>query len=374
MILSRRAIAVVICLSMVMLAGCKKRTSSVIATLTPSDGTTGVSLTTNVTAQFSGGITLPSDWTQVLTMTVAGSTTNLCTAVNYSPTTNTASCTYGSLDANTKYTITVQNLADTSNVPLADTTSTFTTVSSANTSVSAVTVIFSPTHGTTGVAASAPVTATFSSDITAPSDWTQVMTLTAANSTTNLCSSVTYDSTTLTATCTHAALSANTMYAIGMQSLTDADGSELTVTPVSFTTIGSSAVSVTLKLGDGTSIADQTTGIPVLAQTPLVKAVFSSDIQEPSDSWINHFLIAKTAAPTTNICQLPLNYDAASKTATCTPSCGSNSYLCYGTQYKITVTGLKDSNDMTVPDTSITFTTVPLKFIHQGIHLQLQQP
>lgn len=353
MMLSKRLFAVVICMGM--LAACASYTTLATATLSPSNGSTNVELSTPVTAQFFDNVKVPPDWTKSFILMASGSTANLCTAVNYDPLTETATCTHGFLSANTQYKIAIQNIADSNGSEVSVTPSTFSTTSSLDASISAVMVTFSPHSAATDVSLSMPVTAKFSGAVTAPSDWTQAFTLTAAGSFTNLCATLNYDTTTLTATCFHSSLAPHTQYIITIKDLTDAG--EMTINAMSTFTTGTGSISAKFTLDNAVPIRDGSINLPI---STFVNAIFTGDSPTDSSDWTSYFIVATATDPDTNICS-NISYNPASRTARCAATCGSVNNLCHGTQYSIQIIDLPYGafNETPYSAGPITFTTAP---------------
>ena len=118
-------------------------------------------------------------------------------------------------------------------------------------SSSAVTATLSPVTGATSVALDAAVTAVFSAAITEPADWSSLFTLQLDAAGDSLCTSVTYDSTTLTATCAHADFTRSSAYTATVSGVTDPTGAAVTTASAAFST----APTVTLLRLDGTVLA-----------------------------------------------------------------------------------------------------------------------
>ena len=111
--------------------------------------------------------------------------------------------------------------------------------------VSGVTVTLAPINGATEQAVDATVTAIFSAAITAPADWTTAFTLIAAGATETLCTAVAYDADTLTATCTHADLTALIEHTSTVSGLTDSAGLAIATATAIFTTASASTYTAT---------------------------------------------------------------------------------------------------------------------------------
>lgn len=94
------------------------------------------------------------------------------------------------------------------------------------------TVILSPANMATDIAIDAAVTAVFSAAITEPSasEWLSFFTLQKDGTGNNICTSVTYDASILTATCVHADMDNDTSYTSLITSLTGVRDSSATFT------------------------------------------------------------------------------------------------------------------------------------------------
>ncbi len=129
-------------------------------------------------------------------------------------------------------------------------------------SSSEVTTTLSPAEGATGVALDAAVTAVFSGEITEPADWSSLFTLKLDGAGDSLCTSVTYDSSTLTATCEHADFGRSSVYTVEVSRVTDPTGAAITTASTSF----SSAPTVKLLRLDGTVLELTDRPIPLSAR------------------------------------------------------------------------------------------------------------
>lgn len=142
-----------------------------------------------------------------------------------------------------------------------------------------VTATLLPVNAATGKVAGVAVTATFSAAITAPTTWTDVFTLKKDNAGENLCSSVTYDATTMIATCLHAPLTFGSSYTValsGISGVTDP-------TPVSFGT--SSFFGAVSTAGEMLSFSFDVTAGTVTIKSVSTGAVYATVnyIQDPAD-------------------------------------------------------------------------------------------
>ena len=229
--------------------------SSVTITLAPSDGATGVALDAMVTAIFSGAITEPSDWAGVFTLRKDNAGDTLCTQVTYDSETLTVTCTHDNFEMEGSYTAVVSSAKDADGKDISTAAATFTTAA-VEPNISSLTVTLAPTDGATGVALNAAVTTTFSGAITEPSDWAAVFTLKKDNLGDTLCTQVTYDSNTLTATCTHDNFEVGGSYTAVVSSAKDAEEKDINTTAATFTASASEASVSSFTRTSVTSIAD----------------------------------------------------------------------------------------------------------------------
>lgn len=118
-----------------------------------------------------------------------------------------------------------------------------------------VTVTLSITDGSTSVARNASVTAVFSGAITEPSSWTDAFTLKNDNAGSSLCSSITYDSTTFTATCSHDNLEFSSSYTMAASGIKAADSSDVVAASATFTTAAMPNISSFTKTSAGPGAA-----------------------------------------------------------------------------------------------------------------------
>ncbi len=140
-------------------------------------------------------------------------------------------------------------------------------------------VTLSPADGATEVALDAAVTAVFASAITEPAAWATAFTLKADNAGESLCTSVTYDSTTRTATCVHDALSRGSSYTSSVSGVTTSGGSALDTTTATFATIGSVVISsAKLVRKDGTEL--ETDGTLPIPRSATIKYTLATALTE----------------------------------------------------------------------------------------------
>lgn len=71
--------------------------------LSPADATTQQPVDVEITADFSGVIEIPADWSTVFTLKKGGSGDNLCTVYNYDGGRHIAYCLHDDLDPNASY-------------------------------------------------------------------------------------------------------------------------------------------------------------------------------------------------------------------------------------------------------------------------------
>jgi hypothetical protein len=71
--------------------------------LSPADATTQQPIDVEITAEFSGEIEVPTDWSTVFTVKKGGSGDNLCTDYNYDGGRHIAYCLHDDLENNTSY-------------------------------------------------------------------------------------------------------------------------------------------------------------------------------------------------------------------------------------------------------------------------------
>lgn len=163
-----------------------------------------------------------------------------------------------------------------------------------------VTITFSPEDGATDQTGDVAVTATFSGAIDESTLTTDTFTLKRSSSSSNLCSAVSYDSATKTATCTHDNLEGGETYTVAVTgSVKDSSGRALSASSASFT-VESTAPTASLE-------PTPTSGT--------IKVVFSEAIDSST--------LTSTSLTVTDesgsICS-DLSYDATTQTATCTIS------------------------------------------------------
>lgn len=78
--------------------------------LFPADATTQQPVDVEITADFSGQIEPPEDWSTVFTLKEGGAGDNLCTDYNYDGGQHIATCLHDDLDNNTSYTTLVTGI------------------------------------------------------------------------------------------------------------------------------------------------------------------------------------------------------------------------------------------------------------------------
>jgi thermitase len=174
------------------------KTAPTVTNVSPTDGATGVSRATNVTATFSEAMDPASLTTETVTLVKDGSTTPISAAVSYDEARKTATLDPSTgLEPSTKYTATVKGgtsgAKDQAGNPLAaDKVWSFTAESSSSGDTIAPTVgSVTPANGATGVSRSTTVTATFSEAMD-PATLTN-STVTLKNGSTTVSATVSYD-------------------------------------------------------------------------------------------------------------------------------------------------------------------------------------
>lgn len=291
------------------------------ATLLPADGSVGINPTTPVTAMLSGPIDEPLDWTTVFMLQKNGTGASVCTSVAYDALALTATCVHDPMQADTQYMASISGLAGVNSMQ-----ATF-TVSFAN-------VTFIPADGDVDVDPATLVTATFSGPVAEPADWMAAFVLKKDGVGATLCTSVTYDAATFTATCVHAALTSGKSYTAAISGIAGVVDSQSVFTIKNASMVFSPA--------DGS-----TNVIPSVSIT----AVFSGPIEEPVD-WLS-VLSLKKGGLGPNLCT-SVTYDAPTLTATCV-----HDNLHAGKSYTAAVSGLAGATDgqasFTVKNVTVTF-------------------
>jgi Bacterial Ig-like domain/Protein of unknown function (DUF1565) len=264
-------------------------------------------------------------------------------------TSTTLAYTDSALTANTAYSYTVVAKDAAGNTsPASNTASVTTPAPPPSTDTTAPTVTArTPAVGATGVAAGTAVTATLSEPVQGVDATT--FTLRAAGATAAVAATVGYDAATRVATLTPtAALAAGTTYTAtltgGASAIRDVANNPLATVSWTFTT--AAAADRTAPTVTARSPAADATGIAVGTS---VKATFSEAVQGLTTSTFT----LRAAGATSNVAAA-VAYDAASRTATLTPS----SALAANTRYTATLTnGVKDVAGNPLAATTWTFTT-----------------
>lgn len=110
-----------------------------------------------------------------------------------------------------------------------------------------VSVSFTPTTTATGVSLSTTATATFSAAISEPLSWYKLITLQKNGTGSNLCTSVSYNSTNRTISCGHAALDQNSSYTLTVSGVKDSSNTCIADATGTFTTSGTVPISSVAK-------------------------------------------------------------------------------------------------------------------------------
>jgi len=328
------------------------QTAPVVSSVTPATGSTGVAITSPVTATFNQVMNASTFNSSTFTLTATGGTA-VTGNVSYSSGTSTAVFTPASpLAYNTSYTATittgVQNPAGTA-LGASDTWS-FTTATGPAPTVAS----FTPANGSTGVAANTTVMATFSEAMNASTITASTFTL-APQGGAPVAATVSYDSTTFTATLTpNAPLAPSTMYtAVVTTGVVAATGSAIAnANSLTFTTAAGPVPTVSSVMptsgATGASIATTVTAVFSESMDPSTITTSTFTLTGPG----NTAVAGTVAVSTTNV---------TNDTATFTPSAP----LAYNAAYTalITTGALAASTDLPeVPlgaDYSWSFTTAP---------------
>lgn len=100
-------------------------------------------------------------------------------------------------------------------------------------------ITLSPENGATDVALAVTVKSVFPAAITEPTNWLTALTLKKAGADTTLCSAVSYDTTTRTATCTHDPLETGANYTLAVSGISNAETGTSTFTTTTTTAVSS---------------------------------------------------------------------------------------------------------------------------------------
>jgi hypothetical protein len=296
-------------------------TPPTVASVSPASGATGVAVNTVVTATFSEALNASTITTSSFTLKVG--TTSVSGSVSYNSGTYTATFTpSANLSYSTTYTATLSTaIKDVAGNPLASAYSwSFTTASASAPTVTSV----SPASGATGVAITTAVTATFNMAMTASTITTTSFTLKAG--TTPVSGSVSYNSSTYTATFTPGAnLSYSTTYTATLSTaITNTYGTPLaSAYSWSFTT--ASAPDTTPPTVASTSPVANATGVAI---STTVSATFSEALNALTITTTSFTLKAGATSVSGSI-----SYNSSTYTATFTP--GAN--LTISTTYTATL-------------------------------------
>ena len=293
-----------------------------VTAVTPANASTGVAITSAVTATFSEALNASTLTGSTFTLTPQGGTA-IAATVAYSSSGNVATLTPNApLAYNTTYTATITTGVTSSlgAALAANYTWSFTTATAPPPTVTAVT----PTNGSTGVAITSAVTATFSVVMNSSTITASTFTLVAQGGTTVL-GSVSYNSTTSVATFTPAQdLAYNTTYTATVTTgVSSSAGTALAANYVwSFTT-------------EAAPIPTVTSTVPISGATNVnvsnaLTAIFS---QPMNSSTITASTFTLTGPGSTAVAGT-VTYNTGTSTATFTP----NSALAYSTSYTATIT------------------------------------
>ena len=297
-------------------------TPPTVTATTPGSAATGVAVSSAVTATFSVAMNSSSITTSTFTLTPQGGTA-VSGAVSYSSATNTATFTPGAaLANNTTYTATITTGAtNSSGTALAANYSwSFTTVAAPAPTITAV----SPTTGSTGVAITTALTATFSEAMNASTITASTFTL-AAQGGAAVSGTVSYSSNGNIATFTpNNPLAYNTTYTAtittGVQS---SQGAALAASYTwTFTTATPPVPTVTA--------VTPTSGATSVAITTAVTAAFSVPMNSATITGSTFTLTAQGGGAVAGT----VSYSSANQAATFDPSAS----LAYGTTYTATIT------------------------------------
>jgi hypothetical protein len=220
-------------------------TAPTVTGRTPLASATGVAANSNVTATFSEAVTGVT--TTTFTLRAAGATTDVLATVTQTTGTNEWVLNPNAdLAANTQYTATLTGgsaaIRDTTNLPLATTSWTFTTAAATSTDTTAPTVgggSRTPAQSATGVSRAANATAVFSEQVTNVTTANAIVRpfTTATTLGTAVSATVTYNATTRMVTIDPTnTLAANQRYQVNLlNSITDLAGNRLSSTNASWT-------------------------------------------------------------------------------------------------------------------------------------------
>ncbi len=293
-----------------------------VASFSPQNGASGVSLNTTVSATFSQAMNASTISASTFTLAATGGSAVTGT-VSYDAATFIATFTPSaplSYDANYVATITTGAQTSTGIALASNVTWSFTTVQGATPTVTAVT----PSNSSTGVAVTSAVTATFSEAMVSALINTSTFTL-APQGGSAVAASVSYNSTNLTATLTpSAALAYNTTYTATITTaVTSTQGIPLAENDSwSFTTAPAPIPTVTSTV--------PASGATNVSTSSALSATFS---QPMNQNTITSSTFTLTGPGNTSVSGL-VTYNPGSSTATFTP----NAVLASSTSYTATIT------------------------------------
>ncbi|AMV39250.1 Copper resistance protein CopC [Planctomyces sp. SH-PL62] len=310
------------------------KTAPTVTSRTPGTGSSGVAAGSKVSATFSEAV-------QAGTISFAlksASGATVAATVAYDAASRTATLTPSSaLSGSTTYTATLSGAKDAAGNLMAATSWSFTTAAVDKTAPTVTSR--TPGTGSSGVAAGSKVSATFSEAVQAG---TISFALKSASGAT-VAATVAYDAASRTATLTpSSALSGSTTYTATLSGAKDAAGNLMAATSWSFTT----ATILTDQTAPTVTSRTPGTGSSGVAAGSKVSATFSEAVQAGTISFALKSASGATVAAT-------VAYDAASRTATLTPS----SALSGSTTYTATLSGAKDAAGNLMAATSWSFTT-----------------
>jgi hypothetical protein len=250
-------------------------TPPTVTGVSPVAGATGVPGTVVITATFSEAVNQSTITSSTVYLTPTGSTTPVAASLSYNSTTNTVSLTPSAplaTNANS-YTLTVKSgsagVTDPFGNPLAaDFTSSFTTLD--NTPPTIVTM--SPAPGSTGVLATAVVTATFSEPVNVSTLTSNTVFLTVSGSGTPIAAGISYDAPSRTVTLRPSVpLAGSTQYQVtikgGSAGVQDLAGNPLSADQVwSFTTVPPYASAFIFQSVPASMVAGQSYAVSVTMQ------------------------------------------------------------------------------------------------------------
>ena len=200
----------------------------------------------------------------------------------------------------------------------------------------AATSTVSLVDGATGVALDAPVTTIFSAAIIDPTNWSSSFTLKEDDAGDSLCTAVTYDSATLTATCTHANFERASSYTVSVSGLEDGSGLNIAAASATFQT----SPAVTLLRLDGTVLNITDSPIPRSAR---IKYTLGSAMTDEADRTAIEATITVTDAAAATVAGT-YAWAANDLSVVFTPS----SKLGYQTVYTVAIDGEDDQTFTTM--------------------------